>query len=301
MSKLFTPEFYLEDLRTKFQKLQRTGFQYHLSYSGGKDSHLLFWFMREWLKDNDQNLYEWCLQNVTIVGVNTYLEHPQILARMKKNCDVVLLPKMKPMEIKEKYGTPCFSKEQDMYIYSYQHAISNGRTPCRSALERVNGTYIKRYCISKRARIYLLSGNAHMITNLCCKFLKKGPLDQYEKETGRKAITGVRSSESAFRKLKYKSCFTKNHNFTPLHDLDDGTLEAIIKEYNIEVPEIYKHIGRTGCMGCPYGTFRGETQKELSLISPAQRKFVCELFKESYEVLGIDTSSDLPFVEVAHD
>lgn len=65
-------------------------------------------------------------------------------------------------------------------------------------------------------------------------------------------------------------------------------LEAIEHEYKIEVPEIYDHILRTGCMGFPYGSWKHETQKELKLISKQQRNFVCELFKESYQVLGIE-------------
>ena len=40
-------------------------------------------------------------------------------------------------------------------------------------------------------------------------------------------------------------------------------------------------------MGCPYGSFKHSTEKELELINDNQRKFVCEYFKESYEVLGI--------------
>jgi 3'-phosphoadenosine 5'-phosphosulfate sulfotransferase (PAPS reductase)/FAD synthetase len=112
----------------------------------------------------------------------------------------------------------------------------------------------------------------------------------YQKETGKKAIIGVRSSESALRKSQYKSCFTKNKNFTPIHDLSDELLEAIIKKYNIEVPKVYEHINRTGCMGCPYGSRSGNIEKELSLVNENQRKFVCEYFKESYEVLGINTN-----------
>ena len=42
-------------------------------------------------------------------------------------------------------------------------------------------------------------------------------------------------------------------------------------------------------MGCPYGSYKGDTEKELSLISENQKKFVCKYFKESYEVLGINT------------
>jgi hypothetical protein len=112
---------------------------------------------------------------------------------------------------------------------------------------------------------------------------------RWEKETGKKAILGVRGSESTLRKSQYKSCFTKDKKFTPIHDLTDEMLEAIIKKYNIEVPKVYEYINRTGCMGCPYGSRSGNTEKELSLINENQKRFVCEYFKESYEVLGINT------------
>ena len=39
-----------------------------------------------------------------------------------------------------------------------------------------------------------------------------------------------------------------------------------------------------------YALYKGDTQKELSLINDNQRKFVMEYFKESYQVLGIDTN-----------
>lgn len=40
-------------------------------------------------------------------------------------------------------------------------------------------------------------------------------------------------------------------------------------------------------MGCPYGSYKHDTEKELELINDKQRQFVCEYFKESYEILGI--------------
>ena len=88
----------------------------------------------------------------------------------------------------------------------------------------------------------------------------------------------------------YKSCFTKNKKFTPIHDLTDEMLENIIKKYNIEVPKVYDHISRTGCMGCPYGK---NIEKELTLINENQKKFVCEYFKESYKVLGVNTAKQM--------
>ena len=42
-------------------------------------------------------------------------------------------------------------------------------------------------------------------------------------------------------------------------------------------------------MGCPYGSYRHDTENELKLLSDGQKKFVYEYFKESYDVLGIKT------------
>lgn len=69
--------------------------------------------------------------------------------------------------------------------------------------------------------------------------------------------------------------------------MSDELLDKIIKQYNIEVPKVYQYVGRTGCMGCPYGSYKHETEKELNLINGEQKKFVCDLFKESYQILGI--------------
>lgn len=192
------------------------------------------------------------------------------------------------LRLKKNIGIPCFSKEQDFYIYYYQNAIRKDKQPSKTILQKINGTYNKGFSgISKKAREYVLSGNAHKITHLCCYYLKKKPFHDYEKETRKKAILGIRNTESALRKKQYQSCFTKDKKFTPIWDLTDELLEQIIKKYNIEVPKVYEYISRTGCMGCPYGSYKHETEKELELIDEKQKKFVCELFKESYKILGV--------------
>lgn len=273
-------EFYLKDLESRFPRDKEN---YYLSYSGGKDSHFLYWFIKEYLHDD----------KIEIVGINTYMEHPQILKRMRENCDVLLYPKMKPFEIKEKYGSPCFSKWQDEMIHRYQNG---SRRPY--LIERITGIHKDtgeqvqgRFKLNKKAKEMVLNGTLHKISPKCCEYLKKKTIHEYEKQTGKKAILGVRSSESALREVQYKSCFTKNGKFTPLYNLTDEMMDAIYKQYNIEIPEIYNHIGRTGCMGCPYGSWKGDTEKELRLINKNQRKFLGEYFKESYEVLGIDIES----------
>lgn len=272
-------DFYLEDLKSKFNKIKPN--TYYLSYSGGKDSHFLYWFIKEYLKRDD----------IKIVGINTYMEHHEIRDRILKNSDIVLYPELKPMEIKKKYGSPCFSKIQDDFIDRYQRGSRS-----KSLMERIQSrqfigndgkVHSSSFSLNKKARELLLSGKLHRVSPKCCKYLKKNPARKFEKETGLKAILGVRGSESAMRRTQYKTCFTKDKKFTPLHDLSDELLDMIYKKYNIEIPEVYKHICRTGCMGCPYGSYKGDTIKELQLLNENQFKFVIEYFKESYKVLGI--------------
>jgi len=265
-------DFYLEDLKSKFSKINNE--EYYLSYSGGRDSHFLYWFIKEYLKDTQ----------IKIVSVNTYMEHDQIQKRMTQHADTILRPVLKPFEIKEKYGLPCFSKIQDEMISRYQRG---SRSP--SLMQFINGsknngkTYFK---LNNTARTLLLTDQLHKISNKCCYYMKKLPFKNYEKTTKLKAIVGIRSSEGINRKALYTSCFT-GESFTPIYDLTDDLLKEIEKRYNIEVPPIYNYIDRTGCMGCPYGSHHGDTEKELALINDNQRKFVMKLFKESYEVLKI--------------
>jgi 3'-phosphoadenosine 5'-phosphosulfate sulfotransferase (PAPS reductase)/FAD synthetase len=272
-------EFYLQDLITKFNKINPD--EYYLSYSGGKDSHLLYWFIKEYAPQ---------FKNIKVVSVNTYMEHHEIRDRIYENADIVLMPLLKPFEIKEKYGIPCFSKMQDDFINRYQKG-----SRCKSVMERINGVDENgrswtKFRLNKKARELLLSNKLHRVSPNCCKYLKKEPFKKFEKETGLKAILGVKGTESILRKSQYTSCFTKDKKFTPLYDLTDELEDEIYKQFNIEIPDIYKYVSRTGCMGCPYGFKSGGTEKELQLLDENQHKFVCEYFKESYAVLGIDTN-----------
>lgn len=283
-------DFYLVDLKSRFDKIKPN--TYYLSYSGGKDSHFLYWFIKEYLKRDD----------IKIVGINTYMEHHEIRDRILKNSDIVLKPKLKPMEIKEKYGSPCFSKIQDDFIDRYQRGSRSKslmeRIQTRQFIGKDEKVHTSSFSLNKKARELLLSGKLHRVSPKCCKYLKKEPAREFEKQTGLKAILGVRGSESTMRKSQYKSCFTKDKKFTPLHDLSDELLDKIYKQYNIEIPEVYNHICRTGCMGCPYGSYKHDTEKELTLLNDNQLKFVSEYFKESYEVLGIKPQKQMSIFDL---
>lgn len=243
--------------------------KYYLSYSGGKDSHLLYWFIKEWLHED----------RITIVSVNTGFEIPEIRNRIIKNSDVVLHPVEHRWVIKYKYGIPCFSKQQDEYIERYMKGNRSENT-----MRFINGEN-PILNLNKKARNLLLSGQLHRISNKCCKYNKDKAMEQWGKENGRKAIVGVRGTESKTRKAKYTTCLTQKGQFTPLYDWTDEMIDLVYKVYQIPIPECYQYLERTGCAGCPYGR---HIETELSLLPELQRKASIKFFRESYDVLGVD-------------
>ena len=263
-------EFYLKDLESKFEKINPE--EYYLSYSGGKDSHFLYWFIKEYLRET----------KIKIISVNTYMEHQEISARMLKYADEILLPRLKPFEIKERYGIPCFSKIQDGLIDRYQRGV---RT--KGTMRYVLREEKSRFNLNKKASDLTLNNKLHKISDKCCYYLKKEPLNRYAKESGRKPIMGVRGAEGVLRKYNYEGCFSKNGKFTPIYDLTNSLLDRIYRIHHIETPNIYAHVERTGCIACPYGSTCGDVEKELKLIAKNRFDFITEYFKESYHVRGI--------------
>ncbi len=285
-------DFYLGVLKAKFQQIDPK--EYYLSYSGGKDSHLLYWFLKEWLPKHDPEMAAEGFFDIPIVAVNTRMEHPEILQRMRDNSDVVLLSEMKPKEIKEKYGIPVFTKSHDGIIGRYQRG---SRRPY--IMMYINGTKNggkTMYKLNKQARELLLADKLPKVDNKCCDILKKRPMMKYYKETGLRPILGVRASESLVRKSSYTSCFSgsgKKLKFHPLWNISDQIFDLIYQTYQIETPEIYKILNQTGCIGCPYGcnSKRCETIDELKTLKKGRFNFTVDYFKEAYDILGIDYKS----------
>ncbi len=290
-------EFYLEDLKSKFTKINPE--DYYLAYSGGRDSHFLFWFIREYLKET----------RIPAVFNNTGMEIPEIRERALANADVVLKPVKKHAEIKEKYGIPLNTKTSDEWVYLYQRKVYDQGFSEDEISDYLKWVIFKDVSYapkgheghlsfvsvaSKTAKV-LREGKLHRVSPYCCKYLKKIPGIKYaerERERGqeRKKILGVMGSESFNRKNVYKSCFSQNGTFSPLWDLTDDLRNEIEKQFDIPVPHAYLYTEQTGCAGCPYGQhgknrFRN-TDINLSLCGSGQQKFILDYFKESYEFKG---------------
>lgn len=269
-------EMKLKVLEMRFHtKVFNSQNKYYLAYSGGRDSHFLYWFIREYMGRKD----------IPVIAVNTRMEHNEIRVRIEKYADEILLPIIKPFEIKETYGIPCFSKFQDEMIERYQKGNRSYNTMCA-----VTGENRVKFKLNKTARELLLADRLHKISNKCCLYTKKKPQYEFQKKTGLKPILGIRGEEGILRETQFRTCLDKKGNFSPLYDFNDELMREIESLYKIEVPKIYNTLNRTGCFGCPYGwrCGKGNTINELSLLNEAQRNFVCELFKESYRVLGVE-------------
>lgn len=265
-------DLYLRKLEIRFEtKIEYDN--YYLSYSGGKDSHLIYWFIKNYLHADE----------IPIISVNTRLEHKEIMQRMYRNADKVLIPDIKPMDIKEKYGIPCFTKTQDEYIKRYQRGNQSEHT-----MSRILGTTPSKHNLNKKAREITLSGTAHKISNECCIQTKENTLAKYEKETGRKSIIGVRTAESVNRQGAYQTCLAKSGKFSPIYDFTDAAVDAIYQVYSIDEPMLYHYVRRSGCIGCPYINDVKRIEQDLALATPNQRAYIIQLFKESYDVKGVN-------------
>jgi 3'-phosphoadenosine 5'-phosphosulfate sulfotransferase (PAPS reductase)/FAD synthetase len=294
---------YLFMLQTKFDGIDPN--EYYLSYSGGRDSHFLFWFIKEYLKDD----------KIKIVACNTRFEFLEIYKRMRRNADVIVMSEITPKESKEKHGIPCFGKQNDEWIDRYQKAKLQGKEPTAYNMKIIMGEDMlfntkdgipkkSQFALPKKAREWTLSGDLHRVSKQCCDDLKEKPLIKWGKENKRKAIICVRTSESKLRAAQYNysdqedgeevGCFKKNLDFIPIWDLKEDMLEKIEEYYDIEIPNIYNYVSQTGCAGCPEGcnSRRCNTKDELKMVTPQKRKWIINHFYESYKVLGISTNEE---------
>jgi 3'-phosphoadenosine 5'-phosphosulfate sulfotransferase (PAPS reductase)/FAD synthetase len=214
----------------------------YVAFSGGKDSTVLLDIVRR--------LYP----KVQAVFVDTGLEYPEIRDFVKSINNVIWLkPKYTFKEVLEKYGYPVISKEQATYIEEYRNAKSE-----KTKEKRWNGTPEKhRFKIAEKWKF--LVNAPFKISGRCCKYLKKNPSHDYEKQTGRKAILGMMATDSNNRGVTYQSngCNMADHKppqSWPIAFWREEDVWNYIKTKNIPYCKIYDTgIKRTGCLFCMFG------------------------------------------------
>ena len=184
------------------------GGQCYVSFSGGKDSTVLAYLAARYLAS-----YRTPIWPLNLVFVNTGLEYQEIQKFVNEYADwlrrefphitvnlVRLRPKMNIRQVVTKYGYSIVSKEVSAYI-------GNARiNPDGKSAQRLRGEYMDKdgnkspYNCEQWA--FLLPA-PFLISDSCCKVMKKGPMHKYEHETGCVPTTAIMAEESRLRMIKW--------------------------------------------------------------------------------------------------
>ena len=215
--------------------------QVYVSFSGGKDSTVL------------KHIVDGMYDDVPALFVNTGLEYPEIQSFVRKikngkydcfNSDVeIVRPEMRFNEVVKKHGYPVASKELSRKIY-YGRRGANWAKKFVDGTAEFNGKR-SRYAISKR--FLPLMEAPFEVSPFCCDVMKKKPLKQYEKATGRKPFIGVLADESEIRRQAWmrtgcNSFEGKKPKSQPLSFWTEQDILHYIKKYDVPYCSVYGEI-----------------------------------------------------------
>lgn len=214
----------------------------YISFSGGKDSTVLLDLVRE--------IYP----EVPAVFCDTGLEYPEIRAFVRTFDNVTWLrPAMNFRETLTKYGYPVISKEQAKYIREVQRGTTEYMRN-----KRLHGKNGSRTGMISYKWQYLINA-PFKVDERCCDVMKKRPMHQYFRQTGRYPYIGTMAGESSARQQVYirygcNAFNTRNPMSRPLTFWNEPDVWAYLREHNLPYSRIYD-MGedRTGCMFCMFG------------------------------------------------
>lgn len=209
----------------------------YVSFSGGKDSTVL------------KHIVDGMYDDIPAVFVNTGLEYPEIqqFAREIKagkygcfNADVeIIRPAMRFDEVIRKYGYPVASKRVAGYVETAK------RNPNSMRAKWIRGEEKTKF-VTAGKWTFLIDAPFN-VSAKCCDIMKKQPIKQYSKRTGRKPIIGTMASESPNREQSWRqngcNAFNaKNPTSQPLAFWTEQDVLHYIKQFNVPYCSVYGEI-----------------------------------------------------------
>ena len=281
-----TNEFILQD---RLQKIRQIINQYgednfYISFSGGKDSTVLSALV-------DMAIPENTIPRVFAdTGIELKMIKDFVLEIQKTDGRIVVIkPSVSIKRNLEENGYPFKSKHHAHYLERFSR-IGMCDSIKHYLGENVKGvTWGERSTCPKKLKYQFDKHYELKISDKCCVNLKEKPLGLWGKENGKPyTILGVMRSEGGRRERSTCLSFKggKLMAFQPMVSLTEEWEEWFIKEFDIQICDIYKppyNFTRTGCKGCPFAL---KLQNELDMLEkffPAERKQCEIIWKPVYE------------------
>lgn len=278
-------EFLLQDRLTKIKStIDKYGEDnFYLSFSGGKDSTVLSALLDIACPAN----------KIPRVYANTGIEYRLILEFVDREREkehpwelVILKPSVPIKTMLEKEGYPFKSKIHSKCVYLYQNE------PDKNMWKGYTGQrpefWHTKVC-PKKLMYQFTDENKLKISDHCCEKMKEEPLIKWAKTTGKNiAIIGIMTDEGGRRTkstcLKFSG--KKLKKFQPLVLVTKEWENWFIKEYNIDIADLYKppyNFDRTGCKGCPFSLHLQNELDTLEKFFPSERKQCEIIWKPVYD------------------
>lgn len=276
-------------LQDRVQKIQQIINQYgeenfYLSFSGGKDSTVLSWLIDHAMPNNKiPRVY-------ADTGIELNMVRDFVFDMAKRDDRVVIIKPSKPIkQTLDNEGYPFKSKGHSVYVDLYQR---KGKT--KSVIQYLGESKNKtqwaaRFSCPNMLRYQFSEDFKLKVSDNCCHRLKTEPLAIWQHENNKPySIVGIMQAEGGRR--SGAQCLAFNGNklkaFQPLAIITKEWEEWLIKEYNIDICDIYKppyNFERTGCKGCPFTPWLQKDLDTLEKFFPNERKQCETIWKPVYD------------------
>lgn len=237
----------------------------YVAFSGGIDSSVLADLCAKWCKIIKKPLY--------LVFSNTGLEYPEIQKHVKTfakwleekygievNLEI-LRPEMRFDQVIKTYGYPIISKEVSNTIRGARKSINDGvysHRLCKLGVtdDEYGGLYDSgkydykksledsKFTLHKWRPLIDLDCD---ISEECCQIMKKTPMAEYEKRTGRKPIIGTMACESMNRENAWfkngcNAFYSRDPKSTPMAFWLKQDVLQYVKEFKLPIAAVYGEV-----------------------------------------------------------
>ena len=202
----------------------------YISFSGGKDSTVLLHIVRSMYPE------------IEAVFSNTGLEFPEIVKFVKSFDNVTIIkPKTTFKKVIEEKGYPIISKSVSNCVRLARKNIADGKDTLR--VRQIRG--LEKGSKFNKGKWEFLLDAPFKISEQCCDELKKKPMKDFNKKSGKVPFIATMASEGGVRKEAYLKTGCNAYNIGKSQPMgfwtEQDILEYIVKN-DLEICSVYGDI-----------------------------------------------------------